>query len=90
MLDHSTDNAILLHEGETHTLRVSRRYEPRMPESVDVRVVQYLAEEACPVWHPFVEIAHHVGGRYRIINLTPQEARRLAATLLACADQAEA
>ena len=92
-LDHTGAETALLHEGETRTLAVSRTYDPRVPESVDVRVVQYLQDSLdgagpdAPEWHPTVELAHHVGHRYRVINLSADEARRLAADLLACADQ---
>lgn len=92
-LDHSGARAALLHEGEARGLALSHRHDVRLPESVDVRVVQYEAHEtgergeaAVP---PSVELAYHVGSRYRVIGLSPYEARRLAGMLMACADQAE-
>ena len=41
---------------------------------------------ASPAWSPAVEIAVHAGGRYRLIGLTPEEARELAAMLATAAD----
>lgn len=59
-------------------------------ESVEVRTVQYLPEADGPAgWLPFVELAHHLGDRYRMMNLTGPEARELATHLLRCADDLE-
>lgn len=90
-LDHSGTQVALLHESETQGLSLSHRHDVRKAESVDVRVVQYEPHEpgeaAAP---PAVELTYHVGSRYRVIGLSPQEARHLAALLLNCADHADA
>lgn len=91
-LDHPAGEARLLHEGRTSSLGVSNRYDPQVPESIDVRAVQYLPDappEPEEDWRPFVEVGYHVRQRYRIFNLTPREARQLAAMLSRCAEQAD-
>ena len=41
-----------------------------------MQTAQYLPDDpAEPAWSPTVEIAVHAGGRYRLIGLTPEEAR---------------
>ena len=58
-----------------------------MPHRLDVQAAQYLPDDpAEPAWSPTVEIAVHAGGRYRLIGLTPEEARDLAAMLAKAAD----
>ena len=52
-----------------------------------MQTAQYLPDDpAEPAWSPTVEIAVHAGGRYRLIGLTPEEARELAAMLAKAAD----
>lgn len=95
-LDHSGTEEALLHESEAQSLPLSHRHDVRLPESVDVRVVQYEpyepgagpSEPGDPAAGPSVELTYHVGSRYRVIGLSPGEARRLARMLLAGADQA--
>jgi alkylation response protein AidB-like acyl-CoA dehydrogenase len=49
---------------------------------LDVQTAQYLPDDPGePAWSPTVEIAVHAGGRYRLIGLTPEEARELAEML---------
>ncbi|TYK44466.1 DUF6907 domain-containing protein [Actinomadura decatromicini] len=89
-LDHSGTRTALLHESEAQGLPLSHRHDVRLPESVDLRVVQYgpdePGEDAVP---PSVELTYHVGSRYRVIGLSAGEARRLAGILLACAAHAD-
>ena len=57
------------------------------PDRLDVQTAQYLPDDpAEPAWSPAVEIAVHAGGRYRLIGLTPEEARQLATMLAKAAD----
>jgi hypothetical protein len=57
------------------------------PDRLDVQTAQYLPDDpAEPAWSPTVEIAVHAGDRYRLIGLTPEEARELAAMLAKAAD----
>ncbi len=57
------------------------------PDRLDVQAAQYLPDDPGePAWSPTVEIAVHAGGRYRLIGLTPEEARELAAMLAKAAD----
>jgi hypothetical protein len=52
-----------------------------------VQTAQYLPDDPGePAWSPAVEIAVHAGGRYRLIGLTPEEARELASMLATAAD----
>jgi len=61
------------------------------PDRLDVQTVQYLPEDpAEPTWPPAVEIAVHSGGRYRLIGLTPEQARQLAGLLAKAADIVDA
>jgi hypothetical protein len=51
-------------------------------ERVDVETAQYLPDDPEEeAWTPTVEVALYAGSRYRLIGLTPQEARQLAAVL---------
>ncbi|TDD38356.1 hypothetical protein E1287_06010 [Actinomadura sp. KC06] len=90
-LDHSGTRTALLHESETQGLSLSHRHDVRLPESVDVRVVQYEPDETGDAGEaaPSVELTYHVGSRYRVISLSPYEARQLAGVLLACADHTD-
>ncbi len=52
-----------------------------------MQTAQYLPDDPNePAWSPGVEITVHAGGRYRLIGLTPEEARELAAMLAKAAD----
>ena len=56
-----------------------------------MQTAQYLPDDPGePAWSPTVEIAVHTGGRYRLIGLTPEEARELAAMLAQAADSVSA
>jgi hypothetical protein len=58
---------------------------------LDIQTAQYLPDDpAEPAWSPAVEITVHTGGRYRLIGLTPEEARELAAMLAQAADSVSA
>jgi hypothetical protein len=58
-----------------------------VPDRLDVQTAQHLPDDPGePAWSPTVEIAVHAGGRYRLIGLTPEEARELAVLLASAAD----
>jgi len=60
---------------------------PGLPERVDVETAQYWPDDPEEeAWTPTVEVALYAGSRYRLIGLTPQEARQLAAVLAHAAD----
>ena len=72
------------HASEMASVTISR---PAGPDRLDVQTAQYLPDEPGePGWSPTVEIAVHAGGRYRLIGLTPEEARELAGVLARAAD----
>jgi hypothetical protein len=82
--DHSAEvcGAAFYHASETSSVTISRPDGPSVPERVDVQTAQYLPDDPSePAWSPTVEIAVHAGGRYRLISLTPEEARELAGML---------
>ena len=63
-------------------MTISRPGYPGAPERLDVETAQYLPDDPAETpWTPTVELALHTGGRYRLIGLTPEEARQLAAML---------
>ena len=87
--DHSdaTCGAAFYHASETTSVTISRPGGLTTPDRLDVQTAQYLPDDPGePAWSPTVEIAVHAGGRYRLIGLTPEEARDLAAMLARAAD----
>jgi hypothetical protein len=83
--------AAFYHASETTSVAIARPGGLTAPDRLDVQTAQYLPDDpAEPAWSPTVEIAVHAGGRYRLIGLTPEEARDLAATLAKAADIAQA
>jgi len=93
--DHSADTCgiAFYHAGETSSVTISRSgglaVPDRLagPDRLDVQTAQYLPDDpAEPAWSPAVEIAVHTGARYRLIGLTPEEARELARMLAKAAD----
>jgi len=82
-----TNGAAFYHASETLSVTVSRPGDPEMPDLLDVQAAQYLPDDpAEPAWPPAVEIAVHAAGRYRLIGLTPSQARELARALARAAD----
>lgn len=82
---------VFVHEGPTHVINLSRPREV-LTEQMKVRTVEYLPLElpdATGLWGPIVELEHHVGDRYRVINLTSEDARSFAAVLLRAATLVE-
>jgi hypothetical protein len=82
---------VLAHESDTHLVTLSHPREGH-DEFLSVRTVEYLPLDmldSTESWGALVEIEHHVGDRYRVINLTAEDARKLAAHLLSCADESE-
>jgi hypothetical protein len=59
-------------------------------EFFEVRTVQYLTQDFGTTYAsesvPFVEVAHHVDGRYVLINLSTAQARALVHALVRSAD----
>ena len=87
--DHSADpcGTAFYHASETSSITFSRAADPDGPECADVQTAQYLPDDPRePAWSPTVELAIQAGGRYRLIGLTPGEARELAALLTRAAD----
>jgi hypothetical protein len=87
--DHSADGGgtVFYHASETSAIAVSRPGVPAAPDQLEVEAAQYLPENPGePSSPPTVEIAVHVAGRYRLIGLSPAQARELAAMLTRAAD----
>jgi hypothetical protein len=87
--EHAVDTCgiAFYHASETSTVAISRPDGRTVPDRLDVQTAQYLPDDPSePAWSPTVEIAVHAGDRYRLIGLTPEEARELAALLATAAD----
>jgi hypothetical protein len=90
-LDHSAEpgKTAFYHATRAGSMPLSRPQRPALPERVDVETTQYVPDEPGePGWAPTVEVALHAGGRYRLIGLTPSEARQLAEMLTQAATAA--
>ena len=86
---HPTDayGTVFYHASEITSVIVSRPGDLTVPDRLDVQTAQYLPDDPGePAWSPAVEIAVYAGGRYRLIGLTPEEARELAGMLAKAAD----
>lgn len=84
--DHSADRcgSAFYHASKTGSVTLSERrgWQDVGPEHLEVETALYLPDEpAESAWPPRVEIAVHSGGRYRLIGLTPDQARELAGML---------
>jgi len=82
---------VLVHEGETYRLMMTRPREGEV-EFLKVRTVEYLPldiPDGIDAWGPMVEVEHHAGDRYRVLNLTGENARDLAILLLSAAARSE-
>ena len=89
--DHSAelDETAFYHSTRAGSMPLSRPQRPGPPERVDVETTQHVPDEPDePGWSPTVEVALHAGGRYRLIGLTPSEARQLADMLTLAASVA--
>jgi hypothetical protein len=79
------------HEGRSITVVVGRGDDGG--EFFEVRTVQYLTQDSgstnASESGPFVEVAHHVDGRYVLINLSTAQARALVHALVRSADAAD-
>jgi hypothetical protein len=87
--DHSADasGTAFYHASDTTTVTIARPGGLTVPDRLDVQTAQHLPDDPGePAWSPTVEIAVHAGGRYRLIGLTPEEARELAVLLASAAD----
>jgi hypothetical protein len=85
---HSADTGgtAFYHASETSSVTISRPGGLTVPDRLEVQTAQYLPDDPGePAWSPAVEIAVHAGGRYRLIGLSPEEARELAAMLASAA-----
>jgi hypothetical protein len=82
-----TSGAAFYHASETLSVAVSRPGDAVLPDRLDVQAAQYLPDDpAESPWPPAIEIAVHAAGRYRLIGLTPSQARELAKALTRTAD----
>jgi hypothetical protein len=82
--DHTAHGAgrTFYHASETCSVTISRPGCSGGPERLDVETAQYLPDDPAETpWTPTVELVLHAGDRYRLIGLTPQEARQLAEML---------
>ena len=87
--DHQSDT-VFYHASAATSVTVSQSGRAA-PDRLDVQTAQYLPDDPGePAWSPAIEIAVHAGGRYRLIGLTPEEARELAVLLAQAADQLSA
>jgi len=87
--DHSAEprGFAFYHASETSSVTFSRAAGQGGPDRADVQTAQYLPDDPGePAWSPTVELAVHADGRYRLIGLTPGEARELAGMLARAAD----
>jgi hypothetical protein len=87
--DHTADacGTAFYHASEMTSVTISRPGGLTVPDRLDVQTAQYLPDDPGePAWSPAVEVAVHAGGRYRLIGLTPDEARDLAVMLAKAAD----
>jgi hypothetical protein len=87
--DHSADasGTAFYHASEASAVPIARPGDLAAPDRLEVQAAQYLPDGPGGLSSPpTVEIAVHVGGRYRLIGLSPTEARELAGTLLRAAD----
>ncbi|MGD0705453.1 MAG: hypothetical protein ABSA02_36920 [Trebonia sp.] len=90
---HPTDayGAALHHASEITSVVISRPGGLTVPDRLDVQAAQYLPDDPRErAWAPAVEIAVYAGDRYRLIGLTPEEARELAGMLAKAADMLSA
>ena len=82
-----TGGLAFYHASETTSVTISRPWGLTVPDRLEVQTAQYLPDDPGePAWSPAIEIAVHTGGRYRLIGLTPEEARELAFLLASAAD----
>ena len=83
--DHHSDT-VFYHASAATSVTVSQSGRAA-PDRLDVQTAQYLPDDPGePAGSPAVEISVHAGGRYRLIGLTPEEARELAGMLARAAD----
>jgi Domain of unknown function (DUF6907) len=83
--DHSADasGTALYHTSVTTSVTIAQPGDLAAPDRLEVLAAQYPADDPGePSSSPAVEIAVHAGGRYRLIGLTPAEARELAGMLV--------
>jgi hypothetical protein len=84
---HCACETAFYHASEATSVAISRPGDLAAPDRLDVQVAEYLLDEpGDPSSSAAVEIAVHAGGRYRLIGLTPAEARELAGMLATAAD----
>ena len=82
-----TSGAAFYHASESLSVTVPRPGDPQLPDLLAVQAAQYLPDDpAEPAWPPAIEIAVHAAGRYRLIGLTPAQARELARALARTAE----
>ena len=85
------DGTAFYHASEATSVTISGPGGLTAPDRLDVQTAQYLPDDPGePAWSPTVEIAVHASGRYRLIGLTPEEARELAVSLARAVDMVTA
>jgi hypothetical protein len=86
--NHSADacGTTFYHASETASVAISAPGDLAAPDRLEVQAAQYVPDDPGEPSSPSaVEIAVHAGGRYRLIGLTPAEARQLAGMLVSAA-----
>jgi hypothetical protein len=89
-LAHS-NNAPIAHEAPSIAVPVGLGDD--RAEFFEIRAVQYLTEDSGTTYDsapaPFVEFAHHVNGRYSLVNMSTAQVRELVDAMLRSADAAD-
>jgi len=86
------DSELILAHSSTPLVTTLDRGRESEPEHLEVQTVHYRpldTPDDGPEWEPTVELVHHSAGRCRVISLSRQEARTLAAHLTVAAAQTE-
>jgi hypothetical protein len=84
------DHSPIWHASEGSRLDLPSSADSSFRESLEVRTARYpLDDSASSDWESAVELAHHFEGRYRVIRLTPDTARRLTELLMRATELAE-
>lgn len=82
-------DSLISHEGHAIIVPIGRS--DNGGEFLEVRTVQYFGDDSGTANSasdhvPFVEVAHHIGGQYRLINMSSTQTRAFVDALLRCAE----